>query len=148
MKPSLFGSLTIAGLMLSSPLARATEFPAQKPGLWETRMEHAARKGPAHAGVSQHCLDAAALEHGKQVAADFAKKSCTRNETTRAGSRWTTTMVCKVGASTMTTLSVTDAPTDSAYHTEMTMTYDPPMAGESRSTTTMDGKWLGACKAQ
>lgn len=47
----------------------------------------------------------------------------------------------------MTTRTVTAMNGDVGYHTELTTAYDPPVAGMANSSTTMDGKWLGACKA-
>ena len=37
---------------------------------------------------------------------------------------------------------------DNAYHTELTTTYEPPMPGLARTSTTVDGKWIGACKSR
>jgi len=54
-------------------------------------------------------------------------------------------LVCKVGAGTMTTHTVTDLTGDTAYHSVSTSTFYPPQPGHTRSISTIDGKWLGAC---
>jgi len=66
--------------------------------------------------------------------------------TQRAGDTWTNDLVCKSGGSVATTHTVTVMAGDGAYHTSLTTTYDPPLAGSASSTTTVDGKWIGACQ--
>lgn len=111
-------------------------------------MSHVGGDGQTHGGVTQQCLDQATMAQGKQTAADYVKANCSKNEIHRAGDIWTTDMVCKTGGSVMTTHSVTNmAGDDSAYHTDLATTFDPPSAGGGASTsTTVDGKWIGACK--
>jgi hypothetical protein len=126
--------------------ANAVEVPQQKPGMWETHIQHAGNRSSDKTGVAQNCLDAAALAEGKKSGEDYAKKNCSKNDTRQEGGKWVSDMVCKVGDRTMTTRSVTQFNGEDAYHTEMTVTYDPPEAGRTSTTTTVDGKWLGACK--
>jgi hypothetical protein len=46
----------------------------------------------------------------------------------------------------MTTHSVMTFSGDTAYHTEGSATYDPPMMNMSESKSSIDGKWIGACQ--
>jgi hypothetical protein len=119
--------------------------PTPKAGLWEIHMGHATGTEPARTSVTQQCLDPAAIAASLKTAADFAQANCSRNETHGGGGTWTTDMVCTTGGSTMTTHSVTTMSGDNAYHTELTSSFDPPIAGRVATTTTVDGKWLGAC---
>lgn len=147
MHPSTLAVLVIPVLTLFAVAAGADEGPQQKPGLWETHLQPTSDKnGAGRSGTTQHCLDAAAIAHGKQVGEEYMKKNCSKHQTRHEGGKWVSDMVCTVGTSTMTSHSVTDS-SDNAYHTVMTTTYDPPMAGRSQTSTTIDGKWLGACKA-
>lgn len=123
-----------------------SELPTAKPGLWEIHMSHAGGPGETHAGVTQQCLDPGAIAEGKKTAEDYAKANCSKNVTTGGGGRWVSDLVCKVGSSTMTTHTVTAMASENAYHTDLTTTYDPPVAGRATTTTTVDGKWIGACK--
>jgi hypothetical protein len=123
-----------------------TTMPDMKAGLWEIKVNHVSGDGQTHAGVTQQCLDAAQMAQAKVTAADYVKANCSKNETQRAGDTWTNDLVCKSGGAVMTTHTVTAMVGDGAYHTQHTMTLDPPLAGESSGTTTMDGKWIGACK--
>jgi hypothetical protein len=121
------------------------EMPDMKPGLWEIKINHVGGNGEAHGGTTQQCLDVAAMVRAKQTTAEYVKANCSKNATERAGDTWTNDLVCKSGASVMTTHTTTAMTGDGAYHTELSMTEDPPAAG-GPSSTTMDGKWIGACK--
>lgn len=126
--------------------ASDTEMPDMKPGLWEIHLSHTSGDGPARGGVTQQCLDAGAMAASKKTAADYAKANCSKNQTHGGGGTWVSDLVCKTGGSIMTTHSVTTMTGENAYHTDLTTTHDPPIAGRATSTTTMDGKWIGACK--
>lgn len=140
----VFGAL---GLSFISVGAAAVEPPQMKPGLWEIRMQHVSDgKVDVKPTTLQQCKEASEIARAKATAADYAKKNCSKNETRQEGGKWVNDTVCKVGAGTMNSHTVTDASGDTAYHTESTSSFDPPTPGHSRSSTTIDGKWLGTCK--
>jgi hypothetical protein len=147
MKPSLLLS-TLPGLMFCSLAAGAIDLPDNKPGKWQTTIKHSSDKAAiGQPRTTVQCLDAKGAAEARQTALDYAKKNCTKNETRRDGSKWVTDMVCRLNnSSQMTTHSETTFSGDEAYHTEMTTTFEPPTAGRSRSSTIVDGKWLGTCK--
>ena len=109
-------------------------------------MSHTGGAGQTHGGVTQQCLDSGAMAQAKLTAADYLKANCSKNEISRTGDTWTNELVCKSGGSVMTTHTVTAMVGDGAYHTDVSTTFDPPVAGNAKSTTTVDGKWIGACK--
>ena len=119
--------------------------PDMRPGLWEVTMNHALGDGRAHGGVVRQCLDTAAMAQAKLTAADYVKANCSKNVTQRDGDTWTNDLVCKSGGSVMTTHTVTAMAGDGAYHTDLSTTFNPPIAGSATSTTTVDGKWISAC---
>jgi hypothetical protein len=140
---------TVANTAANTAGAHATSdtvMPDMKPGLWEIHMNHTSGAGEGHGGVTQQCLELAAMAQAKKTAADYAKANCSKNETQRDGDKWVNNMVCTAGGSTMTTHTVTAMVGDGAYHTDLTTTYDPPIAGQATSSTTMDGKWISECK--
>ncbi len=137
----------IPGLLLFSVATGAVEIPQLKPGLWETRAQYSSdTKGAEGSDVDQVCEEIGEQIGARQFAEDDARKNCSKNETRRESGKWVTDRVCKTGGTTMSSHIVTDAGSDNAYHTVMNVTYAPPMAGRSRTSTTIDGKWLGACK--
>jgi len=138
-----------AALVSFADAACAIEAPLPKVGMWETRMQHSADGKAANPpAVMQHCLDAAAVSHGKQTGDDYIRKNCSKYDIRQEGSTWIVDMVCKNGPSTTTSHSVTTSSSVNAYHTELTSTYEPARPGLTRDVTTIDGKWLGACKPE
>ena len=138
-----------AALMLFVDAACAIEAPLPKVGMWETRMQHSADGKAANPpAVMQHCLDAAAVSHGKQTGDDYIRKNCSKYEVHQDGSTWIVDMVCKNGPSTTTSHSVTTSSGADASHTELTSTYEPARPGLTRDVTTIDRKWLGECKPE
>ena len=93
------------------------------------------------APARQFCLNAAATETAK-MGAESIKKSCSKNEVRKDGSKWITDSVCKVGSTTATT----EFNGENAYHIDIDSTYDPPLGGALHSHMVRDGKWLRPCK--
>ena len=72
-------ALAGAALMLFVDAASAIEPPLAKVGMWETRMQHSSDgKAADPPAVMQHCLDAAAVSHGKQTGDDYVRKNCSK----------------------------------------------------------------------
>ena len=148
MKLSTQSLFAVLGFSLVSAGASGAEPPQPKPGLWEIRMQQAVDgQAAGKPAIMQRCFIASEYAQSKAKADDFAKKNCSKNETRQEGGKWVNDMVCKVGTGTMTTHSTTAYNGENAYHSEMTSTFDPPTPNHSRSITTSDGKWMGACKA-
>ena len=140
MRQRALSVLTALGLA-SVAFGAEVEPPQMKPGLWEIRMQHSSDgKVNVQPSTVKQCKDATELARARS-AEEYAKKNCSRNDTRQEGSKFVNDTVCKVGASTMTH-SVTEATGDTGYHTESTSTFDPSTSGHSRSTTTIDAKWL------
>ena len=143
-------TLTIAiipGLLLFSVATGAVEIPQLKPGLWETRAQYSSdTKGAEGSDVDQVCEESGEQIDASRFGEDDARKNCSKNETRRESGKWVTDRVCKTGGITTSSHIVTEADSDDAYHTVMSVTYAPPMAGRSRTGTIIDGKWLRACK--
>jgi hypothetical protein len=49
--------------------------------------------------------------------------------------------------STATTRAVFTGQFDSAYKADIKSTYEPPMSGMKESSSVIEAKWLGPCKA-
>jgi hypothetical protein len=121
--------------------ARADEFPARKPGLWEITTT---LKGSAP-DVARSCIDEA-------TEADFLKKAkstmatiCSRHDIKVNGNIVTDDSVCRPMNSEQTSHAVTTLNGDAAYTTITTLHYDPPFMGKVDTSMTQDGKWMGPC---
>ena len=123
----------------------AIDFPTMKSGLWESKVT---RDGvQQRAGVTKICIDAAVQKEMLDMGMGSMKSMCSKNDIRRDGNRIFGEAECKLGESTMKSKSVTAFTGDSAYHTEVKASYDPPFMGKTASTTVIDAKWTGACPA-
>ena len=146
MKLAPLQRLLSSAVLLFPVVAGALEWPSEKLGLWEIRMQTSSDGGPLTAPITmQYCLNAALLATAKKSAQEKSK-NCSKNEVRNEGSKWIHNSVCKVGSSTATAQMTREFNGDSAYHAEVISTYDPPSAGRTRTHMIRDGKWLGPCK--
>lgn len=141
--PLLGAALALA---LYSAAAAAIDFPTLKSGLWESRVNRdAAQKSSMP--VTRICIDSAVQKEMLDMGMGSMKSMCSKNDLRRDGNRIYGEAECKLGESTMKSKSVTTFTSDSAYHTEVKSSYEPPFMGRSASTTVIDAKWTGACPA-
>jgi len=136
-------SILFIALMLPS-LVQA-DLPKRKPGLWEIKMTTS--MGPGGPSVSQHCIDAKTDDLMQQRAQGMDKKACSKNSVRREGGKVIAESVCKFGETTATTKVVFSGDYSSQYRGDIHSTYSPPMMGTKESRSTLEAKWLGACKA-
>jgi hypothetical protein len=138
-----------AGLILCALpalAASAVELPTRKAGLWEIKMQRTG--GPMPEMTMQHCTDEATDKQMTSTFSPMAKDACSRNETAKTATGYTTDSICTVSGMTMTSHSDVTGDFNSAYTVKVTSHSQGGPAGAARdSSTTLDAKWLGACKA-
>jgi hypothetical protein len=138
-----------AGLVLwtlPALAASAVELPTRKAGLWEIKMLRTG--GPMPEMTMQHCTDEATDKQMTSTFSPMAKDACSRNETAKTATGYTTDSICTVSGMTMTSHSDVTGDFNSAYTVKVTSHSQGGPAGAARdSSTTLDAKWLGACKA-
>ena len=133
-------------LMLLSVLeVRAVEMPTRKAGLWEMKM---ARTGsPVPDTTIQHCTDE---NTDKEMSASFspiAKEMCSKQDIQKTATGYVSDSVCKIGPMTVTSHSETTGDFNSGYVVKTTSHSEGGATAVPRdSTTTVEAKWLGACK--
>ena len=132
-------------LALLTPLAAsAVELPIRKAGLWEMKV---ARTGsPAPDMTMQHCTDAAT---DKQMSTSFspAKDICSRQDIQKTATGYVSDSVCTVAGMTVTSHAEITGDFNSAYTVKSTAHTERAGAAARDSVTTVEAKWLGACKA-
>lgn len=139
-----FLALFIA-LLIASPVAAASfDGPQRKPGLWEIKMSSGQMKG-MHA--VQQCVDEKTDDLMKKDMAENQKMQCSKNEIRKEADKVIAESVCKVENSTAKTRAVFTGRFDSAYKADIKTTYEPPMGGMKESSSVIEAKWLGPCKA-
>ena len=135
--------LIAGGLLASAAVAwAADEFPARRPGLWETTIESEGR--PMHG--TRQCIDARTDRQMQEMGMGLTS-TCTRRESKREGGRILVDTVCKFGQSTVTSHAVISGDFNSAIRTESESRYDPPLMGKTQSKVVVTARWAGECPA-
>jgi hypothetical protein len=124
----------------------AQEFPKLKPGLWEVSMASARRDGQPPR-LTMMCLDDSVQQEMYRMSTGMMSGMCSKHDIKVAGNRVTTQANCDLGITKMQSQAVMTLTGNVAYHTEAHATFDPPMNGAKESTTIIDGKHVGPCKA-
>jgi len=95
----------------------------------------------------QHCTDAST---DKQMSTSFSpgKETCSRQDVQKTAAGYVSDTVCSVAGMTITSHAEITGDFNSAYTVKSTSHSEGGMTGKSHdSTTTIEAKWLGACKA-
>ena len=133
-----------AALAISWPnLAFAAEPPVLKSGLWELTRSIGAQ--PETQRVTTMCLDESVQSEMREFGLGVAKELCSKSDRRLEGNRLIIDAVCKLGTTTMTTHSVMTFSGNTAYHTEASATYDPPLKNMTEATSSIDARWAGEC---
>ena len=128
----------------ANPAAAASfDAPKRKSGLWEIKISSGQTKG-SHA--VRQCIDEKTDDLMKEMG-ENQKTQCSKNEMRKEGDKVVAESVCKVQNSTATTRAVFTGQFDSAYKADIKSTYEPPMSGMKESSSVIEAKWLGPCKA-
>ena len=139
-------NVTIIAVLFSASLATAAasfDVPKRKSGLWEIKVTHG--EGPGAPQTIQKCIDENTDDFIGNNRRDI-NRSCSKAILRKEGDKIVAESVCKVDKSTVTSREVVTGRFNSAYRIDIKSTYEPPFDGIKESTTTMDAKWLGACK--
>jgi Protein of unknown function (DUF3617) len=146
-QPVLFGVAAISLLWALSVLAAAAvEMPTRKAGLWEIKMQRTG--GPLPEMTLQHCTDETTDRQMTSTFAPMSKEICSKNDTVKTATGYTTDSICNVSGMSMTSHADVTGDFNSAYKVKMTSHSQGGPGGAARDTTmTLDAKWLGACKA-
>ena len=133
-------------IFCASAIAAPVEMPNRKPGLWEIKINHSSAQIPAQ--TVRHCTDASTDKEMSGTFAPMTKDMCSKQDMQKTATGMTIDSTCNIGG--MTSVSHMDVTGDfnSAYAIKMTSQNSGGPAGMPHETsTTMEAKWLGACKA-
>ena len=133
----------LAALMPAADAA-AVELPVRKAGLWEMKMVRTGGSVPDM--TMQHCTDAST---DKQMSTSFSpgKETCAKQDIQKTATGYVSDSVCSVAGMTVTSHAEITGDFNSAYTVKSTA-HSERSGGQAReSTTTVEAKWLGACKS-
>ena len=137
-------SIVVMALMPTS--AFAVDMPARKAGLWEMKMLAGAGSTPAM--TMQHCTDETTDKQMSTTFQPMSKEMCSKNDIQKTATGYTTDSVCTISGMSSTSHSDIVGDFNSAYTVKATSHNEGGPAGMPRdSTTTIEAKWLGPCKA-
>jgi hypothetical protein len=140
---SFFGGCCLLAL-LPMPDARALEMPIRKAGLWEMKVMRSGSPMPEM--TMQHCTDESTDKEMSSAFSPMAKEMCSKQDIQKTATGYVSDSVCKVGAMSITSHSDIVGDFNSAYTVKST-SHNEGGAGLARdSTTTVEAKWMGACK--
>jgi len=138
-------SLVVLTAVALPVVTQAADLPKRKPGLWEIKMTSAGSSGGGPM-VSQHCIDAKTDDLLQQRTQGMGKQACSKNSVRREGGKVIAESVCQLGKTTTTTKAVFSGDFSSNYRGDIHSTYEPPLMGMKVADSTIEAKWLGACK--
>jgi Protein of unknown function (DUF3617) len=136
----------VAALLLGTTAAvRADDIPHRKAGLWQIQTRTATSTRPEM--VERICLDRETEALLDRAAVASVGQSCSKSDVHVAGSHVTIKATCNMGASRMSSEASITFEGDSAYHTVIHATFDPPIMSRRTSDSVQDARWTGSCPA-
>ncbi len=134
------------GISLLALDAHAVEMPVRKAGLWEMKVVRAG--SPVPDMTMQHCTDATTDKEMSTAFSPMSQEMCSKNEIQKTATGYVTDSVCNVAGMSMTSHGEITGDFNSAYTVKSTSHSERGPAGVPRdSSTTIEAKWLGPCKA-
>jgi hypothetical protein len=132
--------------LLATPEASAVELPTRKAGLWEMKV---LRTGSAVPDMTmQHCTDATTDKEMSTAFSPSGKDVCSKQDIQKTATGYVSDTVCGVAGMTITSHAEITGDFNSAYTVKSTSHSERGPIGPPRdSTTTIEAKWLGACKS-
>ena len=139
-----FGLASCLLASLPAPAVHAAELPVRKAGLWEMKV---VKTGAVPEMTMQHCTDETTDKQMSTAFSPMSKEICSKNDVQQTATGYTTDSVCSVAGVSMTSHSDISGDFNSAYTIKSTSHREGGPAGGPRdSATTIEAKWLGACK--
>lgn len=133
--------------MLAATSAQAVDMPVRKAGLWEMKMVRAGSSMPEM--TMQHCTDETVDKDMSNNVSPMTKQMCSKQDIQKTATGYVTDSVCNVAGISTTSHAEITGDFNSAYTVKSTSHVQGGPAGAAGhdATTTIEAKWLGACKA-
>ncbi|MGH6709161.1 MAG: DUF3617 domain-containing protein [Bradyrhizobium sp.] len=131
--------------LLSVNHAGAVDLPVRKAGLWEMKVLHTG--SPAPEMTMQQCTDETTDKDMSTSFSPMAKDMCSKQDIQKTATGYVTDSVCGIAGVSIKSRAEVIGDFNSAYTVKSTSQTEGGPAGAARdSTTTIQAKWLGACK--
>jgi Protein of unknown function (DUF3617) len=142
----LFSFCVVSSLLALLPAAAgAEEIPIRKAGLWEMKMVRTNSQLPEM--TMQQCTDEATDKEMSTAFSPMSKEICSKKDIQKTATGYVSDSVCGLAGVSITSHSEIIGDFDSAYTVKSTShTERGPTAVQGDHVTTIEAKWLGACK--
>jgi hypothetical protein len=134
-----------SALALMAQAAGAEELPLRKAGLWEMKITKLGSQLPEM--TMQHCTDATTDKAMANSVSPLAKQICSKQEVVKTTTGYVSDSVCTVSGVSMTSHAEITGDFNSAYSITTKAHMDKGPEQLRDTTTRIDAKWLGDCKA-
>ena len=142
---SVGSALCLLG-MLPAAGASAVELPVRKAGLWEMKVLHTGSAVPDM--TMQHCTDETTDKEMSTSFSPMAAEMCSKQDIQKTAAGYVSDSVCGFSGVSIASHAEITGDFNSAYTVKSTSHSERGPAGMPRdSSTTIEAKWLGACKA-
>jgi hypothetical protein len=143
---ALLGAALGVLVLLPANDAGAVELPVRKAGLWEMKV---VRSGsPVPDMTMQHCTDETTDKEMSTALSPMSKEVCSKQDIQKTATGYVSDSVCGIAGMSITSHSEIIGDFNSAYTVKSTAHSERgPAAAPRDTTTTIEAKWLGACKA-
>ena len=133
-------------VMLAATSAQAVDMPVRKAGLWEMKMVRAGSSMPEM--TMQHCTDESVDKEMNSNISPMAKQICSKQDIQKTATGYVSDSVCNVAGISTTSHAEITGDFSSAYTVKSSSHIQGGPAGAAGrdATTTIEAKWLGACK--
>jgi hypothetical protein len=131
--------------LLPAKDAGAVELPVRKAGLWEMKVQRAGSAVPDM--TMQHCTDETTDKEMSTALSPMGKEICSKQDIQKTATGFVSDSVCGIAGMSITSHAEITGDFNSAYTVKSTSHNERGPTGVPRdSTTTIEAKWLGACK--
>ncbi len=130
--------------LLPATAMGAEELPIRKAGLWEITMVRTGSPRPTM--TMQHCTDANTDRAMNGMGSPMAQQACSKQDIRKTATGYATDSVCNIAGRTITSHSDIVGDFNSAYTVTTVSNAEGGAAGSRSTTSTIEAKWIGACK--
>jgi hypothetical protein len=148
MTRQMFSLALALGLLTLAPVsgAGADELPIRKAGLWEMKVMRTASPMPDM--TMQQCTDETTDKEMSTAFAPMSKDICSKKDIHKTATGYVSDSVCGMAGVSIASHSEIVGDFNSAYTVKtVSHTENGPAAVKGNHETTIEAKWLGACKA-
>jgi hypothetical protein len=133
-------------LVPSMAAAAAVEMPVRKAGLWEMKVLRTGSPMPEM--TMKHCTDATTDKEMSTAFSPMSKDVCSKQDIQKTATGFVSDSVCGIAGMSITSHAEISGDFNSAYTVKSTSHSEHGPSGVPRDSTTMiEAKWLGPCKA-